>query len=87
LSLLIKKTGFRVIKNEPVLSFEYGPWGFAASVLKALGIEGQDVHKGFGGIAGTVLLLLLLPAGLVWTLFLYMFGDSSIGILVARKVS
>lgn len=85
LSILLSRAGFKILAKKSVLAYEYVIWGLAASVLNLFGASATDYLK---RSKLPILLVLLLPlavfATLMETIF-FIFDQSPIVFMVARK--
>lgn len=75
------KSGFKLLKQEPVAAFEYSIWGMVASFFGG----GRNLEKRMCGIKMVLLLPWLGLAG-VLELGLWLVGQSPIGLYVGKKM-
>ncbi|OGM59404.1 hypothetical protein A2892_03570 [Candidatus Woesebacteria bacterium RIFCSPLOWO2_01_FULL_39_10b] len=85
LALLLKRSGFKNIEVKNVLSFEYAPWGFTASLVNTINVGATDDIKKSQNL---LLFSLLVPVSLLSTaieIVLFVIKQSPIGLATARK--
>ena len=82
---LLDRSGFNNIKVEGVSAFEYAPWGFAASLLNLFGYDMTAGAKKSGKYLILFLLLPIFAISIIIELFLWLVGESPIGLATAEK--
>jgi SAM-dependent methyltransferase len=86
LELILKTSGFNEIKFDKVFSFEYAPWGFMASILNYFKINLTDNLKVNGNLIIFILLTPLFFLSIIIEIVLYIFNESPIGMISAKKL-
>jgi hypothetical protein len=82
---LLDRSGFNNIKVVSVPAFEYAPWGFAASLLNLFGYDMTASAKKSGKYLILFLLLPIFAISIIIELFLWLVGESPIGLATAEK--
>ena len=84
--ILLKKSGFTNIKVKNILSLDYAPWGFMASVLNRSGFNITDYLKKTGNLPLFFLITPMVFIGFIFETVLSLFNKSPIILVSARKM-
>ena len=85
LKKLLSRSGFQIIYQKGVLSYEYSVWGFVESVLNFFGIKSTDYFKRSKFPYFFILLFPLLGIAFFAETLFFFLGQSPIKLIVAKK--
>lgn len=86
LGIIAKSAGLKVIDQRGLISYQYSPYCFVASVMKLLRIQPINFRvRSFNNFLVIFILFILAPLAYIYETIAYLLGESPVGLLVLKR--